>query len=390
MKIAYITTYDSQDVAKWSGLGFYIVKSLKEQSIQVDLISSVRNKYSPLSILFKSKEYLYKYLLKKNYLHSREPALLSRYANKAAKRLARLEADIVFSPGSIPIAYLECPQPIVFWTDATFAGMIDFYPEFSNLCQESIRNGNAMEQSALDRSKLAIYSSEWAAKTAIENYKIDPNKVKVVPFGANIECQRGLDDIKSLVETRPSHKCKLLFLGVDWLRKGGNIAFKVAKELNQSGLETELTLVGCSPIVDEPLPNFVRSLGFISKSTKEGREQLDQIIAESHFLILPSRAECYGVVFCEANSFGVPCLATKVGGIPTIIRDNVNGKLFDKDVEILEYCEYISNLFARYSEYKELAISAFCEYQSRLNWSIAGKTVKKMLMDVCPKSNIKL
>ncbi|MDJ0674459.1 MAG: glycosyltransferase family 4 protein [Calothrix sp. MO_167.B42] len=382
MRVAYITTYDARDVSNWSGTGFYIAQSLKEQSIQVDLISSVRNKYSPLSILFKSKEYLYQYLLNQNYLHYREPALLRHYANQAAKRLSQLESDIVLSPGSIPIAYLECSQPIVFWTDATFAGMIDFYPEFSNLCQESIRNQNAMEQSALDRCKLAIYSSEWAAQTAIENYKTDPNKVKVVPFGANIKCQRTIDDIKVIVESRPSHKCKLLFLGVNWLRKGGNIAFQVAKELNSSGLETELTIVGCAPMVDKPLPNFIRSLGFISKSTKEGREQIDRLIAESHFLILPSKAECYGIVFCEANSFGVPCLATKVGGIPTIVRDNVNGKLFNKDSDISEYCRYISSLFVRYSEYKELAMSAFYQYQSRLNWSIAGKTVKEMLRSI--------
>ncbi|WP_088243171.1 glycosyltransferase family 4 protein [Calothrix rhizosoleniae] len=382
MRVAYITTYDARDIANWSGIGFYMAQSLKEQSIQVDLIGSVRNKYSPLSILFKSKEYLYKYLLNQNYLHYREPALLRNYANQAAKQLSQLEADIVLSPGSIPIAYLECSQPIVFWTDATFAGMIDFYPEFSNLCQESIRNQNAMEQSALDRCKLAIYSSEWAAKTAIENYKVDPNKVKVVPFGANIECQRNIDDIKVLVESRPSDKCKLLFLGVNWLRKGGNIAFQVAKELNSSGLETELTIVGCPPMVDEPLPNFIRSLGFISKSTKEGREQIDRLIAESHFLILPSIADCTPLVFCEANSFGVPCLSTKLGGIPTIVRDNVNGKLFNQESDISEYCQYISSLFVRYSEYKKLAMSAFDEYQSRLNWSVAGKTVKEMLRSI--------
>lgn len=75
------------------------------------------------------------------------------------------------------MTYLECAQPIVFWVDATFAGLRDFYPENNNLCQESIKNGNTM-QLALDRCNLAIYASHWAAQIAIDNYKINPNKVK--------------------------------------------------------------------------------------------------------------------------------------------------------------------------------------------------------------------
>ncbi len=32
MKIAYVTTYDATDVGQWSGLGYYIPQSLKNQS----------------------------------------------------------------------------------------------------------------------------------------------------------------------------------------------------------------------------------------------------------------------------------------------------------------------------------------------------------------------
>jgi len=379
MKIAYVTTYDAIDIRNWSGIGYYMAKALENQSLSLAYIGSLREKYL---LLFGVKRYLYDRLLNKKYLRDREPLILKNYARQVAKKLAGLSIDIVFSPSSIPIAYLECGQPIVFWTDATFAGMMDFYPGWSSLCKETIKNGNAMEKSALNRCRLAIYSSEWAAQTAVGYYKIDRSKVKVIPFGANIECNRNFDDIRKIVNSRPSNKCKLLFLGVDWLRKGGNIALEIAKELNKSGFETELTIVGCQPIIDKPLPSFVRSLGFISKSTKKGLNKINSLLAESHFLLLPARAETFGVVFCEANSFGVPCLSTHVGGIPTAIRDDINGKTFSRDANITEYCTYISNLFSNYSQYKNLALSSFNEYQSRLNWSVAGQTVKKLLMEL--------
>ena len=155
----------------------------------------------------------------------------------------------------------------------------------------------------------------------------------------------------------------------------------MTKQLNKAGLNTKLTIVGCQPDAENSLPSFVNSLGFISKSTETGSAQIAKLLAEAHFLILPSRADCTPMVFAEANSFGLPCLTTNVGGIPTVIKDERNGKVFSSDASVTEYCEYILGLFANYSQYKKLAESSFQEYQSRLNWSVAVQTVKQLLME---------
>ena len=376
MKIAYVTTYNHKDIRGWSGTGYCIGKTLEgisEKMVYIDDLQVISPSIFPPIRM--GKRIIYKYCLNKKYVRDREPLLIKNYAKQVNEKLLNDDVDVIFSPGTIPIAKLETNKPIVFWTDATFAGMIDFYPGFSNLCKESIKNGNRMEKSALQRCELAIYSSEWAANTAIQNYGIDETKVKVVPFGANIKCSRTNDDVKNLIEKRPIDKCKLLFMGVDWTRKGGNIAIRVTKELNKLGLQTELTIAGCQPILDEPLPTFIKSLGFVSENKK------DDLFAESHFFILPSKADCTPIVFCEANSFGVPCLTTNVGGIPTIIKGGLNGKTFSEDADIEEYCTYIAHLFSDYGQYKKLAISSFNEYQSRLNWAVAGQEIKKLLND---------
>ena len=378
MKLAYVTEYDPLDIKMWSGTGYYIGQSLKSNSVSIEYVGPLKNNFF-WGFVRKGKRHYYEIFYRKKYLKDPEPIFLKDYAKQVSRKLSKLKTDVIFSATVNPIAYLECKQPIVFWADATFAGIQDFYPQYSNLCEETIRNWHLMESLAIKKSQLAIYSSEWAAKTAIERYDADPSKVKIVPFGANIESSTTLEEIKYLIESRPENKCKLLFLGVDWFRKGGDIAFKVAKALNESGLSTELTVVGCQPIIDEPLPNFIRPLGFISKSTKEGKEKITKLIAESHFLILPSIADCTPIVIGETNSLGVPCISTKVGGIPTIIRDDINGKVFEPDACITEYCQYISNLFVKYSKYKQLAVSAFNEYESRLNWSVAGLTIKNLL-----------
>jgi glycosyltransferase involved in cell wall biosynthesis len=383
MKIAYVTTFDARtlrDYNNWSGTGYYISQALKNQSISLDYIGPLEAKLA-LQFVSKFKSRYYKYF-GKNYIKYINPLIVRDYARQISEKLNSIKTDVILSAGSDSIAYLECNQPIVFWADATFANIIDFYPGYSNLCKESLQNAHVIQSMSLQKSQLAIYSSDWAAQTAINYYNADPEKVKVVPFGANIESDHNIDEIKAAIESRPTDKCKLLFLGVDWFRKGGDVALEVAKKLNNSGLNTELTVVGSQSSVNENLPDFVKFLGFIPKSTSEGKNKIYQLIADSHFLILPSIADCAPIVFCEANSLGVPCISRRVGGIPTIIKDDLNGKLFDKDNTPTEYCEYIFNVFTNYNQYKELALSAFNEYESRLNWRVAGQKVRDLLITI--------
>jgi hypothetical protein len=85
----------------------------------------------------KCKRHYYE-LFHKRYLKDPEPFILKDYANQISIKLSQVKTDIVFSPTTNAIAYLECKQPIVFWADATFAGLQDFYPQYSNLCPETI------------------------------------------------------------------------------------------------------------------------------------------------------------------------------------------------------------------------------------------------------------
>ena len=384
MKLAYVTTYDARSLQgsnEWSGTGYYIAEALKNQALSLEYMGPLKDP-ATLKVVRKVKRYYYEQLHRKNYQKDPDPSTLKNYANQIARKLSSTKADVVFSATVDPIAYLECKQPMAFWADGTFAKIQDFYPLYSNLCEPVIHSWHKMEELALQKCSLAIYSSDWAAKSAIHDYGADPTKVKVVPFGSNTDSPFTHDTIQDVIKARASDRCKLLFLAVDWVRKGGNVAYEVVKSLNQSGLKTELTIVGCHPLVEEPLPDFVKVLGFISKSTDEGKKRIQDLILESHFLILPTLADCTPIVLCEANSLGVPCLSTTVGGIPTMIHNDANGQLFNPEADITEYCNYIYQLFSNYSSYQDLALSAFNEYQSRLNWKIAGQSVKRLLTDI--------
>lgn len=378
MKIAYVTTYDSSDVHQWSGTGFFMREALRSSGFD---ITSIGNLKSNNSLYLKSKKLIYYLFLKKRFLWEREPNVLQSYASQVEEPLSSLDYDIVFCPGTSPITYLKTNKPIVVWLDSIFAGGVDYYPYYSNLCAETINKGNSTAQLALSKCSLVLFGSEWAAKTALDNYDVNPQKVKVVPFGANIVCDRTLEDIIELTHKKSFDKCKLLFVGVDWIRKGGNIAVKVADLLNKRGLSTDLHILGCTP--KEDMPSFVKIHGFISKENQGGKRLIEKLYKESHFLIVPSRAESYGLVFAEASSFGLPSLGTKTGGIPTVIQSGKNGETFQLDDEGEAYVNYIEDLMSTKEKYYNLALSSYREYSERLNWDVSGKKVQSLITKYC-------
>src|SRR5262249_18302053 len=148
-----------------------------------------------------------------------------------------------------------------------------------NLCRESLDKGNRQEQEALSNCRLIVYSNEWAARTAIENYDVAPEKVKMVSYGPMIDCSRTEDDVRKIVASREHGICRLLFAGVNWYRKGGNIALRVAELLNARGVRTELHVLGCE--TPRGVPDYVVPHGFVSKRSPDGVALIDALFSSS-------------------------------------------------------------------------------------------------------------
>lgn len=376
MKIAFTGTYDIYDVHKRSGTPFYMAKNLEKSGIQIDFIGPLKTHTSPA---FKIKR-----ALKKWTGGSHDSSRWNEYAARDyAKQIhSKLSPDtqVVMTHILNTVAYLDCNKPLVLWTDALYASLVGCYSGFENHSAQTLKEAHHMTREFFSRCSLAIFSSEWAARGALEIYGVSKEKIKVVPFGANTDSTHSFTDIKNILKQRSRETIKLLFLGKEWLRKGGDTVLAVAKTLHSAGHSVALTIAGCHPPPNEIIPPYVKCVGYLSKKTPEGLAQIHQLLRESHFLFMPSRTEAYGLVFCEASAFGLPSLTTYVGGIP--IKDNVNGMRFSLEATPAEYCNYIVDLMQNYSRYEELALSSFDEYETRLNWTVACRQVREFLKEI--------
>ncbi len=109
-----------------------------------------------------------------------------------------------------------------------------------------------------------------------------------------------------------------------------------------------------------------------------GNGMPDTLLSSAHFLVLPTRHDCSPLVLIEAGSFGVPCLATGLAGIPTLVHEDRNGWTFEpEDVE--GYCRRIERTFRDRETYAAAAMSAFLDYEARLAWPVAAGRIVELL-----------
>lgn len=365
LRIGFVFIQDANDPTTWSGTPFQVLNQLRAaQGVDVEVFSPLDTRIkcflAPVKILARlfgrSVSLDHFRLVQRSYARQIEGLLQSR------------PVDVIVSMSTIPITLLRCSQPIIVWTDAVFHSMHEYYGgPFSNLTAGAIARGKLQEETALRRCSIAAYSSTWGMESAAMHSGAE--KTRLLPFGSSISVLHTKSDIAELArskrETRKS-QCELLFVGVDWERKGGQIAVETTRLLNEAGIKARLRVVGPRP--QTPLPDYVESLGFISKNTTQGMERMTNLFQEADFFILPTKAECSAIVFCEASSFGLPTLTYATGGVTDYIRNGVNGECLPLGSSPAEFATRIRRLLSTPAEYEALCVRAFQEYKNRLNW----------------------
>lgn len=378
IKIALLTAYtlENRKKSSWGGTVDFMAQSLQKHCGDVYHIGQVYSKKKLLGKVFNKTSQLF---LKKNFAYNHSFSVAKEYANVVAQRLVGRSFDVIVAPScGTEIAFLETDVPIVLIEDATFALLHNYYPQYSNLLKRSVYETNTLEGLAIKKADVLLYTSQWAAQSAIEDYGADEHKVHVIPFGANFKKSPS----KEIVQARKrSDCCRLLFIGVDWQRKGGEIAFETLLKLEEMGIQAELLVLGCIPpktFVHERM----KIIPFLDKNDERQRAELNSLFEMASFMILPTRSDCVPMVLAEAGAFGLPVITTNTGGIPGIIKEGENGFMLPVRARGLEYARVIAEVYRDEQRYTELMKSSRAAFDDRLNWDAWGIVVTKIIYEM--------
>ena len=385
MKILYITPYKINDNGVSSGTVVSVKNALIDAGNEVTVIDDLHiPKWFSFFLKIVSK------LSSKQTDILREPYVLKKMASEIEKRSKNLDFDAVFSQTSVLCAFYKGKKPIVFYTDASFGGMLDYYWNPKDWASFSLKHGNLVEKMALENCNRAIYASQWATNTAIKCYGIDPQKCVVINRGANIYHGLKMNDIRKWVENRACVTSKgeyrFLFVGRNWERKGGPLALEIVTLLNQMGYHSRLIVVGFKPVINDSQKKYIELIGFLDKSIPTENERLQNEFLKSDFYLQPSKQEAQGIAYTEASAFGVPVIATNTGGVSGVVTER-NGFLLETDDTANEYVKKILPVLTDKEMYKSLAMNTFAFYQDSLNWGSVGKRLTATVEEAIEEQN---
>ncbi len=219
---------------------------------------------------------------------------------------------------------------------------------------------------------------QWVANSAIKDYGASPEKVHVVPFGPNID---RVEDVNIILKHRQMDEIRLLFLGGDWERKGGPIAFETVRALNDMGIKAKLIVCGATP-PEEYLAEYVSSRGYLRKHKPKELKELINLFCSCHFMLVPSRADCTPIVFCEASAYALPVISTQTGGISSVVFEGENGYLLPLEAKGEEFAKIIAKIFQDRERYLQLAMSTRKACEDKLNWKKWASRIHQILESV--------
>jgi len=351
----------------WSGIPLAIIETLRAQGHEVIAEGNLK---PGTTLIGRVKGAVYRELFHKLYLVDRDPYTYkrrSRDANRRIRAAGRVDAVIVTQIGDA--AFIESEAPVIAIHDATFFQIMDYYPgyERSGYAGETITGGIALDKKGLERAAHCIFCTRWAAGSAHRDYGIRLSKLSVAPLGANLSKVPSAQDCEAFLKRRGSRACKFLFLGKEWYRKGGDIAVGILNELVQRGLAAELHVVGCSP--DGDVPAFVHPHGELWKGDPKQAQELSTLFETCDFFILPTRAECFGLAFCEAAAYGLPAVTVATGGVPEVVSEDWAIAL-PPPVSPAVYADWIIDHYRDRQRYARLSHAARAAYEQRLNWNV--------------------
>lgn len=258
--------------------------------------------------------------------------------------------------------------PIVHVTDATPAFIRAFYGHPVSQAVE-IREAEVLRGAAL-----TVYSSRYMADRALEELGGDPARVTCVPFGINME------DLPAAAPDKPPlDPLRLLWVGTDWQRKGGQIALDTLAALRATGQGAVLSLVGDVP-GSIALPPGAERIGHLDKNRPRDVARLAWLFARAHLFILPTRADCTPMVVAEANAHATPVLITGTGGIGSLIEEGTNGRMMPMEAGPQDWANAVLALTADPTRHEALCRASFDHAHTRLTWEAWARDLTALLL----------
>ncbi|GAA2910703.1 glycosyltransferase family 4 protein [Enterococcus pseudoavium] len=333
-----IAEHDKQKKKTWSGTTWSLRQALSKKENIKDINISKANRLEQTVWIWKnflnSNEFIANLNFNSSYLDSVNSMIQYKLMNQVFHNeqilqigdLATIENSLIYQ--DLSISYLlNCKK------DDPQAYM---YSGFKNVSEDSMKRRNEIQLERYSKADRILTMSKSLKQFLIQHEKFPKEKIVHIGGGMNfITCTEGA---RERVEKQRN---KILFVGRDFYRKGGDRVVAAFNLLKNNGLQDlELYIAGPTKIEDKFLSSGVTFLGDLPN------EHLSKYFEICDVFCMPSRFEAYGLVFIEALAQGLPCIGLNKFEMPYFIKEGKNGLLVDDPEDIEELAIKIVELLS--------------------------------------------
>ncbi len=140
---------------------------------------------------------------------------------------------------------------------------------------------------------------DWARRSLVSDYGVAEERISVIPPGVPLALW------PSPATRSSSGPLRILFVGADFARKGGEDLLRAVGQLAQP---VDLHLVTKEAIPERPGVMVYGNVG-------PNSDLLKDLYATADIFVLPTHADCFPLVIQEAMAAGLPVISTDVGAI---------------------------------------------------------------------------
>jgi starch synthase len=221
-------------------------------------------------------------------------------------------------------------------------------------------------------------ASDYLRRSFIANYGVPPDRVTTIGCGMN------LDTIPPPPAGKRYDTAEILFIGIEFARKGGWELLQAFRRVRQRFPTAKLHIVGPHELSIPPeLQGGIVFHGFLNKQVPADLTKLEDLFKRCCLFVMPSLYEPFGIAPLEAMVHHIPAIVTNAWALPEVVTPGETGALVECG-SVEDLGETMSALLADPETLRRMGEAGRRQALERFTWQ---RVVGRMLDMLCPPNS---